>query len=62
MPGLKLRRQHWCFLLILCSVLLVGIVVGLLFDSTPDATILNSPELQQAAVAQLLREVPLVDG
>jgi hypothetical protein len=62
--GLKLRRQHWCCLFVLFSVLVIGLIS---FSSSASASdvgdnLVNSPKLQQEAVAQLLREVPLVDG
>lgn len=63
---LKLRRQHWCFLLLLFFLLLLGLF---LFTSSSTSStsanndsLLNSPELQRATVAQLLKEVPLIDG
>ena len=61
LAGFKLRRQHWCFLLLLFLIVIIGLIVGLSRSGHP-VSILNSPQLQQAAIAQLLREVPLVDG
>ena len=51
---MKLRRQHWCCLLIVMCALCIGIG---LYLSSMDAGVDD-----RAVVARLLREVPLIDG
>jgi len=57
--GVKLRRQHWCFLALLLVVLAVccGILLPL---STNQANL--TKEQQKQLIAQMLTEVPLIDG
>ena len=63
--GLKLRRQHWFFLGCLCIVLIFALAICVPITtstSSQNSELMNNPELQQQAVAQLLQEVPLIDG
>ena len=63
--GLKLRRQHWFFLGCLCLVLIFALAICVPITtstSSQNSELMNNPELQQQAVAQLLQEVPLIDG
>ena len=57
--GIKLRRQHWCFLALVLVVLII--CLGVLLPNS--AAIVNlSKEEQKNLVAQILTEVPLIDG
>jgi hypothetical protein len=63
--GLKFRRQHWFFLLCLVALLFTLLIIWLSSisqDSSADILRITSPEKQAEVVAQLLREVPLIDG
>ena len=63
--GLKLRRQHWFFLGCLCLVLIFALAICVPISTSTssfNSELMNNPELQQQAVAQLLQEVPLIDG
>ena len=63
--GLKFRRQHWFFLLCLVALLFTLLIIWLSTisqDSSADILRITSPEKQAEVVAQLLREVPLIDG
>ena len=63
--GLKLRRQHWFFLGCLCLVLIFALAICVPIStstSSQNYELMNNPVLQQQAVAQLLQEVPLIDG
>ena len=63
--GLKLRRQHWFFLGCLCLVLIFALAICVPITtstSSINSELMNNPVLQQQAVAQLLQEVPLIDG
>lgn len=60
--GLRLRRQQWCLIITLLIVVLIVLGLSLSGLNRDHASLLNSPELQQAAIQQLLREVPLIDG
>ncbi len=63
--GWKLRRQHWCLLLVVGVAAVFGLYAVISKSSSTFANlgdVANDPQLQQATVAQLLREVPLVDG
>ena len=58
-PGVRFRRQHWCLLSIFILVLVLCIAIGLpISNGGPPST----PEARLAAVKQLLKEVPLIDG
>ena len=64
-PGLKFRRQHWFFLGCLVVLLFTLLIIWLSTisrDSSADILRITSPEKQAEVVAQLLREVPLIDG
>ena len=57
--GVKLRRQHWCFLAL---VLVVAVIcLGVLLPMSGNTGNLNK-EQQKNLIAQLLTEVPLIDG
>ena len=57
--GVKLRRQHWCFLAL---VLVIAVIcLGVLLPMSGDTGALNK-EQQKNLIAQLLTEVPLIDG
>jgi len=57
--GVKLRRQHWCFLAL---VLVVAVIcLGVLLPMSGNTGNL-SKEQQKNLIAQLLTEVPLIDG
>lgn len=57
--GVKLRRQHWCFLAL---VLVVAVIcLGVLLPMSGNTGNLTK-EQQKNLIAQLLTEVPLVDG
>ena len=63
--GLKFRRQHWFFLGCLVVLLFTLLIIWLSTisrDSSADILRITSPEKQAEVVAQLLREVPLIDG
>ena len=57
--GVRFRRQHWCLLSVFILVLVLCIAIGLPIsrDGPP-----STPEARMAAVQQLLKEVPLIDG
>jgi len=57
--GVKLRRQHWCFLALVLVVLFI--CLGVLLPMSDNARNLNK-EQQKNLIAQLLTEVPLIDG
>ena len=63
--GLKLRRQHWFFLGCLCVVLIFSLAICVPISTSTsafDSELMNNPVMQQQAVAQLLQDVPLIDG
>ena len=57
--GIKLRRQHWCFLALVLVVLII--CLGVLLPNTSTLNNLTKEE-QKNLVAQILTEVPLIDG
>nr|XP_040582175.1 uncharacterized protein LOC121130504 [Lepeophtheirus salmonis] len=59
--GLKLRRQHWCFLgcILLVTVIIICSLNGFVSSSPMDS---SSPEMHRQMVVSLLKEVPLIDG
>jgi len=57
--GIKLRRQHWCFLALVLVVLII--CLGVLLPNTTLTANLTKEE-QKNLVAQILTEVPLIDG
>ena len=57
--GVHLRRQHWCLLSIFILVVVLCIAIGLPISTEgPPST----PEARMAAVKNLLKEAPLIDG
>ena len=57
--GIKLRRQHWCFLALVLVVLII--CLGVLLPNSAGIVNLTKEE-QKNLVAQLLTDVPLIDG
>ena len=57
--GIKLRRQHWCFLALVLVVVII--CLGVLLPNTTITANLTKEE-QKNLVAQILTEVPLIDG
>jgi uncharacterized membrane protein YhaH (DUF805 family) len=60
--GLKFRRQHWFFMGCVGVLLIFALALGISLSRGSGTSLSQSPELRDAAVAQLLAEVPLVDG
>jgi hypothetical protein len=60
--GLKFRRQHWFFMGCVAVLLIFALALAISLSRGSGASLAQSPELRDAAVAQLLAEVPLVDG
>ncbi len=59
---MKFRRQHWFFMGCVAVLLIFALALGISLSRGSGASLAQSPELRDAAVAQLLAEVPLVDG
>ena len=61
--GLKLRRQHWFFLGCLLGLICLLFVIWMASTSSATSDLSKmKPEQQAALVADLLKEVPLIDG
>ena len=63
--GLKLRRQHWCFLGCLLVIVLLLLVIWMASGSSISGSsdLKSMSEAKRAElVKEVLKEVPLIDG
>ena len=63
--GLKLRRQHWCFLGCLLVIVLLLLVIwmasGSSISGSSDLKMMSEAKRAEL-VKEVLKEVPLIDG